>query len=833
MQKIDLENANFSMAYNFINDSNQAVFLTGKAGTGKTTFLKYIRENCFKNLAVVAPTGVAAINAGGVTIHSFFQLPFSPYLPTSNNPIHSQPVNGRQKLLDKLKLTNERKEVIQRLELLIIDEISMVRCDVLDAIDAVLRHVRKNYAKPFGGVQMLYIGDMYQLPPVVNSEEWKILSTVYSNQYFFSSYAIVSQPPIFIELTKVFRQSDQSFIELLNKVRNNEMKEQDFALLHSRYSANFQPTEGFITLTSHNSKADAINKEALENLETSLFSFHATVEAEFNEKSYPAPELLNIKCGAQVMFIKNDTEKIRRYYNGKIGIVNKIEEDKIWVDCKSTESSQLIEVRKETWRNIKYSINPKTQQVEEQELGSFIQFPLRLAWAITIHKSQGLTFERAIIDAGNAFSPGQVYVALSRCTSLEGIILKSMIAEKSLLSDERIRQFSARQQSLSEQEKRLSNAIREYQQQTIATIFDFSAMSQQVSTLIRYSKESNAFANSLDAWLSEMKVQFDNYNGHSTKFLLHLQSLFGNGELPEKDAAISDRLIKAGDWFVTELMKTKLAILNSPASTANRPFANGFSEKLEMIFNSVCYTIHILDCCRNGFTIEKYRQRRDCFTKEGWFMNVYTGSNAEDSKDILYPELYEALRARRELFSTEKRLAVYLVCTNQSLEQMTNFLPRSLDALKKIRGFGKIKLKEFGSEFISVINTYCEAHGLVSNIETILSKKIKPGKKRAIDSNTKQLSYDLFLIGKTISEIASSRNLVKSTIEGHLAHFIENGSLPIDKLLDENKRSTICIALLQTKIGSFNEIREILPEITYAEFKWVKAWQKLMQVEVV
>ena len=447
MQSPDDENIIYKTAANFINNSNHPVFLTGKAGTGKTTFLKYIKENTSKNTAVVAPTGVAAINAGGTTIHSFFQLPFGPYIPVSKTQWGNTEGNDKQNLISKLRLTNERKEVMQQLELLIIDEISMVRCDVLDAIDTVLRHVRSQHHKPFGGVQVLYIGDMYQLPPVVKDEEWQILKEYYANQYFFSSHATVAEPPVYIELKKVYRQTDADFINLLNQVRNNEMDEDGYAFLHSRFLPNAvaKKEDNTITLTTHNNKADSINIDALASLEGKSFSFKAVVEGEFYEKSFPADELLQLKIGAQVMFIKNDTEKIRRYFNGKIGTVEKFEADKIFVTCKDNDTSQTIEVKKETWRSIKYTLNKNTQQIDEEELGSFTQYPLRLAWAITIHKSQGLTFEKAIIDAGSAFAPGQVYVALSRCVSLQGMILKSKISYNSLHSDDRIVSFAKTQ----------------------------------------------------------------------------------------------------------------------------------------------------------------------------------------------------------------------------------------------------------------------------------------------------------------------------------------------------------------------------------------------------
>ena len=333
----DEENEIFNIAAKFIRQSNHPVFLTGKAGTGKTTFLKHIRQLNIKNTVIVAPTGVAAMNAGGTTIHSFFSLPLSPFIPVRQQGFQQSDTIDKNSLLAKLKLNKEKIEIMQQLELLIIDEVSMVRCDVMDAIDTVLRHVRSQYSKPFGGVQVLYIGDMYQLPPVIKTEEWQILSNYYSNPFFFNSQVCIENPPVYIELKKVYRQSDEAFISLLNKVRNNEMDEDGFQLLHSRYHTSINQEkankENIITLTTHNLKADAINETTLHSLPGKEYNFKAIVEGEFYEKNYPAEENLKLKTGAQVMFLKNDIEKTRRYFNGKIGVVGFLSNEKIEVVC--------------------------------------------------------------------------------------------------------------------------------------------------------------------------------------------------------------------------------------------------------------------------------------------------------------------------------------------------------------------------------------------------------------------------------------------------------------------------------------------------------------------
>ena len=828
MQSPDAENIIFKTAAGFINNSNYPVFLTGKAGTGKTTFLKFIKETSSKNIAVVAPTGVAAINAGGTTIHSFFQLPFTPFVPVNNQHFGKQEITDKHNLLSKLRLTAERKEVMQQLELLIIDEISMVRCDVLDAIDLVLRHVRRQHSRPFGGVQVLYIGDMYQLPPVVKDEEWQLLSSCYDNQFFFSSLVINEQAPVYIELKKVYRQSDLGFINLLNQVRNNEMTEEDYTLLHSRYLPDFKAKkeDNFITLTTHNNKADTINTQELASLDGKIFSFKAIIEGEFYEKSFPADENLNLKAGAQVMFIKNDLEKVRRYYNGKIGIVHKVEEDKIWVTCKNDSSDQLIEVKKETWRNIKYSINNKTQQIEEQELGSFTQYPLRLAWAITIHKSQGLTFERAIIDAGSAFAPGQVYVALSRCTALEGIVLRSKISYNSLHSDERIVNFSSKQQNSETQAILLHAATKQYQQDAITALFDFKEAERVLNDLLFWIKENDSLGNTVYDWLTKIQQQLNIYIQHGTKFSVVLDEFFAESQLPEENERLKQRLIKAGDWFFNDLSKTKMVLLQSPAISDNRQLAKDYNTKLQRLFDTLCFQIHLLDVCRQGFSLQRYREQKTLFKKELFTVNSYSGKSAYVSKDILHPELYSALKDKRDELCREKAVPVYLVCSTQSLEQMTAYLPLSLHDLGKISGFGKIKLKQFGNDFIDIIKNYCELHNLVSNSAELPEKKVRISKAKTDKPDTKKISFDLYKEGRTLDQIATERNLALSTIESHLAYFIETGELNINDLLNAEKQSLIRKVIQQSGPESLQKIKEQLPAISYGELRWVIAAEK-------
>lgn len=406
-------NEELELAYKFVRNTDRHVFLTGKAGTGKTTFLHRIRNEVPKRMVVLAPTGVAAINAKGVTIHSFFQMPFGPILPNSVN----------QNKANQRKFNKSKINLIKSLDLVIIDEISMVRADLLDGIDQVLR-CYKNPNKTFGGAQLLMIGDLQQLAPVIKPGDWNLLSPYYDTVYFFNSRAFQQAQTVSIELHHIYRQRQDTFIDILNQIRNNQLSKEAAELLNQRYLPNFPSLQpGYITLSTHNNRANTINEKALEQLNSKIQMFQAKIEGKFNEFAFPTAERLFLKVGAQVMFIKNDSNPEKRYYNGKIGTITALYSDKVLVQC--TPNEPLIEVRRETWQNIQYKLDPQSKEIKENIAGSFEQIPLRLAWAITIHKSQGLTFEKAIIDAEASFAHGQTYVALSRCTSLEGIVLKS------------------------------------------------------------------------------------------------------------------------------------------------------------------------------------------------------------------------------------------------------------------------------------------------------------------------------------------------------------------------------------------------------------------------
>ena len=830
----DITNEMFQLAIQLVNQSNRNIFLTGKAGTGKTTFLKYIRENCPKQIAIVAPTGVAAINAGGVTIHSFFQLPLAPFIPEAKGlgfAVNKEEVSNKHSLISRLRFNSDKKKVLQQLEILVIDEISMVRCDTLDAIDTVLRHIRQRPNERFGGVQLLFIGDMLQLPPVIKEQEWKLLSDYYGGQYFFDSKVLEEEPPLYLEFNKIYRQQDERFIRLLNQVRNNELDENGIQLLESRFHPTFRRSkqDGYIILTTHNDRAREINARELGSLDTKLFSYQAEVLEEFSDRAYPADELLQLKVGSQVMFIRNDAaDKGKRFFNGKIGTISKLEADKIFVQCKDEPGE--IEVQKEKWENIRYTLNKTTRQLDSDVLGSFTQYPLRLAWAITIHKSQGLTFEKAIIDAGAAFAPGQVYVALSRCTNLEGMVLQSRVRSNSLFSDKRIVEFSQRSASGNQLQQELAIAKKNYQQSVLVSVFDFGVAINSTKEVLDYLLEhSSSFNPESIGWIEELLAKLNQLQDTARKFQVQLQNLFQQSAVPQENLPLQERIKAAAVYFISEIKVLIQYIQQSSVVTDSRLNAKEYNENIREAFAQLTVKRFLLEGFNERFDIEAFHRRKQKFVLPSFSVNAYAGASQQKIESP-HPALYIQLKKLRDHICEQKNQPIYIVAGSSTLHEMALYLPQTLQELRKISGFGDAKVDKYGQQFLDVIINYSVENNLSSHIEDKTPKRERkertgPAKKKG---DTHAETFKLFKEGKTVAGIAAARNLVISTIETHLAHYVQQGEINIEELVSREKILLIEPALKEGFDGkAIGPVKGKLGnDISFGEIRLVIAWER-------
>ena len=554
--QVDRENTAFMQAVAFVNQTNQNLFITGKAGTGKTTFLKYIREHSYKKMAITAPTGVAAMNAGGTTLHSLFWLPFGTFIEDYELRWDEQDshIYNKSRLFSTIKLTKQRRAILQELELLVIDEVSMVRADTLDAINVILQSVRRDM-RPFGGLQVLFIGDLYQLPPVVKDAEWNVLRDHYSSVFFFNAKILRDNPVVMLELNKIYRQQDEGFISILNAIRNNQCTSDMLKTLNGYYQQDFVPNEEeqYITLTSHNRNADEINGAKLASLSGKMLNLKAVVKDDFAQGSYPAEETLSLKIGAQVMFIRNDSGDERKYYNGKIGTVKDIDTVHGTVTVTFPDGSESVTVKRETWENIRYNYDKGQDQIKEEILGTFSQFPLRLAWAITIHKSQGLTFQKAIIDAGTSFAAGQVYVALSRLTSLDGLVLKSIIPSYAIRTDYQVVEFAQRAQGQANVNEILEQCQRNYLGQILMHGFRWDGLLAETSELLKSLEERNIDGKEQAVLFFQQLVKhLQTQEKVAHKFIVVLYDLLRDKNAIDYDV-ICERSTAAVNWFLPKM----------------------------------------------------------------------------------------------------------------------------------------------------------------------------------------------------------------------------------------------------------------------------------------
>ena len=512
-----------------VNQTNRNIFLTGKAGTGKTTLLHKIINTCYKNTVVVAPTGIAALNAGGVTIHSMFQLPFASFLPTlSNPPIVNEFLRfeNRFSLRKHFQMHKNKQQVIRNMELLIVDEVSMLRADVLDAMDYMLQFIRKD-KRPFGGVQVLLIGDLLQLPPVVKQEEWEVLKHYYKGMFFFQSEVITQNPLLYVELETIYRQTDKLFISILNHLRENQLTSEDIKQLERYVQPDFpkKHLKDYITLTTHNAKADAMNQREMSKLSSPLFSYEADIVDDFPEYLYPIEKVIQLKEGARVMFIKNDISGEHLFFNGKMGTVVSLSEGEINVKL---DGGRVINVERYEWENVRYKLNETTKDIEEERLGSFTQYPLRLAWAITIHKSQGLTFEKAILDLASVFASGQAYVAFSRLRSLDGLVLLSSVSANGINNNGEVIGYAENKASEKEVQTACYTGKTEFLQENILNTFQWNTLLEEwVLHRNSYSGEIGN-KNLYKDWASQQLVRVQELVTVSEKFIKQLKTLFNN-----------------------------------------------------------------------------------------------------------------------------------------------------------------------------------------------------------------------------------------------------------------------------------------------------------------
>lgn len=705
------------LALDYIQHTGINLFLTGKAGTGKTTFLRRLKDISPKRMVVVAPTGVAAINAGGVTIHSFFQLPFGPYIP-------SAPDQGSHSFSHKF--SRDKINIIKSMDLLVIDEISMVRADLLDAISDVLRRFREKN-KPFGGVQLLLIGDMQQLAPVAKEEEWNLLKTYYSSPYFFESKALSQDNYLCVELTHVYRQNDDVFLSLLNKIRENCPDDETLRLLNERYIPDFNPDdkEGYITLTTHNYQAQQINQRKLAELPGQCYTFEAGITDEFPAYSYPTDERLELKPGAQVMFVKNDSSGDHLYYNGKIGKIAFIDRNKIIV---KDEFGHEITVNRETWKNVKYTINEETQEITETIIGSFSQYPLKTAWAITIHKSQGLTFEKAIIDAEAAFSHGQVYVALSRCKTLKGMVLTSRINRNALVNDIRLDQYN---RSLTEKQANdtyLQTAQQAYFLKLILELFDFEPVQQRLqyvahlitSHLYRlYPEWSSRYSRSRDDFRTEVTEV-------GNRFQQQLRHIIERNPSYAEDEHIQERVRKGTEYFLRYMEKYGATVLKGfDLDIDNKETLKLLTKASNNLKDEFLLKWSVLKICRNGFQISRYlsakakAQMEPPPTPKRKKEKALHKPKEKDEKpetvvsdgDILHPILYHRIRNWRQELATKKGLPPYTILQQKALLGIVNLLPSNSRELLMIPGIGKKVLDSYGTKLMEMINKYREETG--------------------------------------------------------------------------------------------------------------------------
>ena len=694
----------------FVNQTHRSIFLTGKAGTGKTTLLHQIIASTYKNVMVAAPTGIAALNAKGVTLHSLFQLPIATFVPSTAVDIslaENMNVVTPKTLMQRQKMNAYKRRTLRKLELLIIDEVSMLRADTLDMINTVLKSVRGSSA-PFGGVQVLFIGDLLQLPPVVKPQEWELLQRYYKGIFFFHSKVIEENPPLYLELEKVYRQSDTNFVKILNHLRNNEISKEDMQALQPYIRPSFRPqhNDGYITLTTHNYKADQINAAAFASIKGKEFHYQAQVKGDFPEYLYPLDVQLSLKVGAQVMFVKNDLEVPKCYYNGKIGEVVYLSEEEIRV--KLADEDTVIEVSTYEWENVRYKSKSESEEIEQEVLGTFIQYPLRLAWAITVHKSQGLTFDKAVIDLEDVFTSGQAYVALSRLRSLDGLVLLSPFQDKELHTSSDIINYATQKAAPESLEGILSEDKKEILEKELLRAFSwFEVATQWKIHANSYKAETGkSLKSQFHTWSVEQSKACDAIIVHSEKFLKQLRSILAT---PNYDLSfLMERFEKAYEYFFPLWERIAFDTFYTHFQINNKKQVKAFSEELTALEDMVIELIVRLLKDRIIFTslLEKqsndwkktdfdransYRERLLERVLQQWRDNTLSGKLMEDPVEIAQPKEKKKRISTYEqtLLLWQQHKSIPQIAAERKIHERTIY-----DHMAQLVGEGKIEVTE-------------------------------------------------------------------------------------------------------------------------------------------
>ena len=805
------------------------IFLTGKAGTGKTTFLKNLPLKTYKRMVVVAPTGVAAINAGGQTIHSFFQLPFGPQIPSDfegTAPYRFHPRNSSarndigssaSRLAAQYQKLNKKKiNLMRSLDLLIIDEISMVRADVLDAIDAVLRRVRRSQ-KPFGGVQLLMIGDVHQLAPVAKPEEWEVLSPYYNTPYFFGSQVLKKAPYVCVELEHIYRQHDEDFITLLNKVRCNRMDAECVRLLNSRFQPSFVPKdgEGYITLTTHNYQADQINESKLAAIKEKPLIFKAEIRGTFPENTYPTKEELELKVGAQVMFVKNDPNPEKAFYNGKIGVLVGYNEKESTVIVES--EGERIVVPKLKWQNMEYTINADNQDIEEKEIGSFTQIPLRLAWAVTIHKSQGLTFDKVIVDAGQAFAHGQVYVALSRCTSLEGLVLKTRITSNALVNDYSVDHFVEELPEKEPTQEKVDQLRHDYELETMLDLIDFDGIYKGFGKLMKVIYDNDTkFEGTMIQDLSQRRNRIhEELCQIGIKFESQIRKLHDQMSSCEQNLALQTRLIKGVAYFDERLKAIANGLFDLPFKTDNQAVNDQLTEALKQLKEDIYLKGCCLEACKNGFTVKEYQK-----TKSVKVIEVEKSKKKKVEIKFTSTEkgsLYSILLSWRAARAEADDVPPSNIAPIRTLKAIASEKPVTLSELKATEGMGTKRIRNYGAEILDIVLRFIGKDPQTVDIGELSQET----KKRQI-GDTYRITKEMFDKGMSVEAIAKERGFVIGTIYGHLTHFVEQGVLEASQFIDKEKYNEILDYFESTFDPNLTMAKEVLGDnYQYGEIKAV------------